>query len=235
MTLAGFLILPRQASFHLVIIIGQKPGSIYRMPPVCSAQLTEKHRRRRLTVVIQPPSAEINSGVAALCGRTIASQPAGKSVSGHGEGCGRRSWQRIREERRVPRSTLSSRVTGTRRESAYNERTLSVCARFVTCRRVFIRVCALAFSARIDDDDDATRRDAERRLKRAGILPRAVLLLSSSRIAAVCAVAWHMSADGWVSTRVCPSGRKRPFRGRVQKGVAQGLDAAPCAPFLISN
>ena len=48
-------------------------------------------------------------------------------------------------------------------------------------------------------------------------------------------VAWLMSADGWVSTRVCPSGRKRPFRGRVQKGVALGLDAAPCAPFLISN
>ncbi|KAI4504325.1 hypothetical protein M0802_000796 [Mischocyttarus mexicanus] len=41
--------------------------------------------------------------------------------------------------------------------------------------------------------------------------------------------------DGWVGRRICPPRCKGPFRGRVQKGVARGLDVAPCAPFLISN
>ena len=39
-----------------------------------------------------------------------------------------------------PRATLSSRVTGTRRESAYNERALSVCALLFTCLRASRRV-----------------------------------------------------------------------------------------------
>lgn len=48
-------------------------------------------------------------------------------------------------------------------------------------------------------------------------------------------VLWRIQMDGWVGRRICPSGRKGPFRERVQKGVARGLDVAPCAPFLISN
>lgn len=149
-----------------------------------------------------------------------------------------------------PRATLSSRVTGTRRESAYNERALSVCALLFTCLRASRRVVSRRVASHRVSCNRA--RFPRMRLLSLPLAPSLSLPLSCSfraidraerdvcvreRMCARMVVAWWwlMSANGWVSTRVCPSGRKRPFRGRVQKGVAQGLDAAPCAPFLISN
>lgn len=180
----------------------------------------------------------------------------GKTASRGREARRREEEARKEFERNVvlPRATLSSRVTGTRRESAYNERALSVCALLFTCLR--------ARYARVASHRIASHRVSRRRVQPSTLstdAPPLSLSLSlsfslslscsfqatdraerdvcvSARMCARVVVAWWlMSADGWVSTRVCPSGRKRPFRGRVQKGVAQGLDAAPCAPFLISN
>lgn len=61
----------------------------------------------------------------------------GKTASRGREARRREEEARKEFERNVvlPRATLSSRVTGTRRESAYNERALSVCALLFTCLR----------------------------------------------------------------------------------------------------
>lgn len=85
---------------------------------------------------IHPPSPGINSARShpAALWRSWP-MAAGKTASRGRVEEGRRSSQRIREEHRATRFTLSSRVTGTRRESAYNERALSVCALLFTCLR----------------------------------------------------------------------------------------------------
>lgn len=79
----------------------------------------------------------------------------GARVVADGVACTARAWKNVARRRGEgkkklaknsrgnvvpPRATLSSRVTGTRRESAYNERALSVCALLFTCLRASRRV-----------------------------------------------------------------------------------------------